>query len=306
MIKLRFPATKRDWVAAAAGAAFVAGSGLSLARGFLSLMWPKVDAVVTYSTPKNSRRSYQVDLRYRFAAGGRTHESDRYRFQFAMDRWRMRTRDVDLIQARYPVGERVSVAVNPRDPDDAVLEPGVDLAACLWFGFGLLLLLGGLAESCDVREVRPKTETAPTHRGVKVLAAIGAAVFLFGARAPYEGWSSLHWPTADGKILYSRARVNGTYETLLWYEYYVANRRYVAGNYRTGGNVTPFRDIARAAAKRYPVGRALKVYYNPAQPSEALLEPGVWYGNFVLPAIGILILTIALMARRYFTRAGTQ
>ena len=39
-------------------------------------------------------------------------------------------------------------------------------------------------------------------------------------------------------------------------------------NIASGGNRTPFRDVAEAAAKRYPAGRAVIVYYNPADPSQ--------------------------------------
>jgi hypothetical protein len=52
-------------------------------------------------------------------------------------------------------------------------------------------------------------------------------------------------------------------ETLLWYEYHVDKQRYLASNYRNGGNGTPFSSVAEAAGKRYPVGRTVSVYYNP-------------------------------------------
>jgi len=47
------------------------------------------------------------------------------------------------------------------------------------------------------------------------------------------------------------------------------------------------------------VGRVVTVYYNPANPGEALLEPGVWYGNFILPGIGIVLLCIAWLAKKF-------
>jgi hypothetical protein len=36
---------------------------------------------------------------------------------------------------------------------------------------------------------------------------------------------------------------------------------------------------------------------NPSNASEAVLEPGVWYGNFILP--GLVILAVAWLAKRY-------
>jgi hypothetical protein len=302
MVKLRPPKTKRDWVALLAGAAFAIGSGASLTRGALSLTWPKVNGAITYSTAKNRTRSYTIDIRYRYSAGGQTHDGNRYRFESFMAR--TRSSDVDLAQARYPVGERVLVAVNPSDAGDSVLLPGIDAQGFLWLGFGLLLMLGGLTDLRTKDEVSappsiPALSPAPRYRAAKVLGVVGGSLLLFGSFQLYKGWSSLSWPTVEGRILYSSWRGGNSYQTLLWYEYYVAQQRYLAQNYRNGGNGTPFREVARAARKRYPVGRSVRVFYNPSDPADALLEPGVWYGNFVLPGIGVIVLALALLAKKY-------
>jgi len=88
-------------------------------------------------------------------------------------------------------------------------------------------------------------------------------------------------------------------ETLLWYEYHVDKQRYLASNYRNGGNGTPFSRVAEAAGKRYPVGRTVSVYYNPQNPQVAVLEPGLWWGNFVAPAFALLFLGAAWVSKRY-------
>ena len=290
MIQLRKPGSKHQWIALLLGVAFAAGSAIPLAQGVISLGWSKVHGEITHSAEKPGYRTIGVDVRYRYAAGGRTYTGDRYRFQFVLLRDQMESRDVESIVGRYRVGEGVEVAVNPRDPGDSVLVAGPDLEGLLPLGAGLLLMLAGVGEPA-------KTERAPKRRWTaKVLAVTGGALMLFGARDVYQGLSSLRWPQAEGRILYSSARMD---ETLLWYEYHVANTRYLAGKYRTGGNSTPFRDVAEAAAKRYPAGRAVKVHYNPWNPGEALLEPGVWYGNFVLPGIGALVLAAAWVAKKY-------
>jgi hypothetical protein len=303
MIRFRLPATRNEWIALLLGLAVAVGSAIPLARGLLSWSWGKVDGVITYSEDKPGYRVRGVDIRYRYSAGGSTYNGDRYRFQFLLLRDRMESRDRELTLGRYRVGERVKVAVNPGDPSDSVLEPGPDLETLLPLGAGLLFILAG---SGEVRKDKPAPKPEvylgprpPRYRTAKILAAIGCALLLFGAYNLFEGLNSLRWPTADGRILYSRARTAGTYETLLWYEYYVSGTRYLAGKYRTGGNVTPFKDVAVAAAKRYPAGSAVKVYYNPWHPGEALLEPGIWYGNFVAPAVAFLVLAAAWLAKKY-------
>ncbi len=275
---------------------------IPLARGFLSLGWPEVDGVVSKSSEKSVARRSAVDIAYQYSVDGRTYTADRYRFRYPLAV--VRSRDVHMSVGRYPVGERVKVSVNPADPADAVLEAGPDFETLIPFGLGLLLVLFGIGEA---RKPEPAygippgipEQRRPRYRVAKVLGVIGAAIFLFGAWYVYQGLASASWPAADGKILYSRARTGRSAETLLWYEYHVDGRRYLASNYRNGGNGTPFDDVAKEAAKRYPVGRTVTVYYDPGDPSNALLEPGLWWGNFIAPAIGMLVLFIAWVAKRF-------
>lgn len=87
--------------------------------GLWSLAWPTNDGVITYSAPYRGFRIYQVDIRYQYNYGGRNYSGDIYRFAFALDR--MQGRQVDSVQARYRVGERVRVGVNPWNPVRSVL-----------------------------------------------------------------------------------------------------------------------------------------------------------------------------------------
>ena len=41
------------------------------------------------------------------------------------------------------------------------------------------------------------------------------------------------------------------------------------------------------------------MYYNPRDPEDALLEPGIWWGNFVAPGFAALIFGAAWVAKRY-------
>jgi hypothetical protein len=304
MPTFRRPKDRNDWFAVILGLPMLVFPALALFHGVQSLTWPTTDGVVTYSKPKSGSRTYRVDLRYRYSYAGREYAGDDYRYDFTLYFGRVRSAEVDAIQARYPVGEPIKVAVNPASPSQSVMEPGPDLVDLLPLGFGVLLLVFG-ATTWRAQAAAPAIPTgtrlapAARYRTAKWLLAIGCVVLLFGVRELYRGWSSLSWSTVQGKVLYSSARRGPSSRTSLWYEYYVGKTRYVADQYRTGGNATPFDDVAIAAARRYPVGRLVTVYYNPANPGEALLEPGVWYGNFVMPGIGLLLLGIAWVAKKY-------
>jgi hypothetical protein len=299
MIRLGAPRGTGEWTAALIGAILAVSAVTPLVRGAASLSWPKVTGIITYSSPDSSHyRTVRVDIRYSYRAGGEERTGNRYKFQFAIPRDRMRTRDVMLAQARFPVGEIVDVAVNPRDPADSVLLP--DPTSKRSDGWPSVCCYCWFARAGRASSRRPPPWTpGPRRATARILALIGVAVLLFGLRDLYDGWSSPGWPTADGRILFSQAATaTGPIETLLRYEYRVSGRRYVSEKYRTGGNRTPFRAVAKAAARRYPAGRSVKVYYNPLDPADSLLEPGVWFGNFVLPSISVAVLALALLVHK--------
>jgi hypothetical protein len=302
-IRLRLPQSRNEWILGIFAAALTVSAGLPLIQGALSLSWPKVDGVVTHSDSLPGLRVMGVDIGYRYTAGGQPQTGNRFRFQFWVTATSMAGRELQSTLGRYRAGEPVKVAVNPRDAADSVLEPGPDFNSMTAFGIGLFLLLLAVGEvpKDDLAFSAPPAEELARPRSLlaTVLALAGILLLLFGAYNLYTGNSSVRWPSVEGRILYSRARTGPHPETLLWYEYHVNNQRYVASAYRNGGNVTPFDSVATAAAKRYPVGRTVPVYYDPANPRNALLEPGVWWGNFVAPAFALVLFALAWLAKWY-------
>jgi hypothetical protein len=52
-----------------------------------------------------------------------------------------------------------------------------------------------------------------------------------------------------------------------------------------GAGVTP--DFAENYVKKYSQGIKVRVYYNPGQPGQATLEPGVARGDWLIFALGL-------------------
>src|SRR4051794_9573358 len=124
-IKFGMPRSRNEWIVALLGGTLTVACAVPLARGLLSLSWPKVDGVITQSRSKSGYRTMGVDIVYTYAVGNTTYTGDRFRFQFAITSTQMQGRDMQSILGRYRVGERVPVSVNPGNPSDSVLEPGL-------------------------------------------------------------------------------------------------------------------------------------------------------------------------------------
>lgn len=164
----------------------------------------------------------------------------------------------------------------------------------------------------------------------QTIATIAAVVLLLLAALASAGTvmtlaksrRSRAWPTVTGKITHSevtediqremekddddetrvRERITKMYGVKLAYDYVVAGvahagtRLYWSDGIKVSGD-----GPARKIVEKYPVGRAVTVYYQPDDPTTALLDPGaikgaVMSGVFALAfgAFGVVFLMVAL------------
>lgn len=95
-----------------------------------------------------------------------------------------------------------------------------------------------------------------------------------------------NWPRTNGRILRSEltSKFHGstTYEAQIEYEYWVGEKQYTSKQVRTRGTSTKHRSDVAALVEKFPVGRQVTVYYNPEDPSDAYLEVGVDFVNYII------------------------
>ncbi len=132
--------------------------------------------------------------------------------------------------------------------------------------------------------------------GVLLLTACGCAhgVFWWLRKA----YVMSRWPTVTGKISSSWAVLDG--ERII-YDYAVAGHSYVGHRvWWTLGRSTADPDLQELAEK-YPPGRDVTVYYDPAHPATAVLEPSslrnAAMSTLFMVAFGIVFLAIGLAHR---------
>lgn len=214
--------------------------------------------------------------------------------------------------AKYPVGTVVTVYFNPRHPERAVLErdaPQGVFGCVIWMVvIGLALTFGGfygfekLGELIDKAAIKPDNVKATIAFG-----AFGTVVALFAILMQRAAAKQRAWPTVEGKIVQSevdefRGHVDSgsaprtMYRSRIAYAYRYNNVDYRGNNQTSGSQVTSnMQGFAKRAVAKFPLGKKVKVYVNPDNPSEATLNPSAWY-VWLLWIVAFAVWGVAYMA----------
>ena len=137
------------------------------------------------------------------------------------------------------------------------------------------------------------------------LIVAGVALVLFGLSFLKTATASQQWPTVQGTVqavTITRDRIDTsaspayTYTYTVTYSYEVDGSshrgdRYSLGDGSTASKRYPERsDAIAAAAQNHRIGQTVTVYYNPADPSSAILKPGVNIGTVVPLILGLFFI----------------
>lgn len=131
---------------------------------------------------------------------------------------------------------------------------------------------------------------------MKVLSIIAAFMILLGlatAAGEYRdirrGLASESWPVTRGVVLHARySRRMKRFE----YAYAIGDRSFAST--RVGYSISPFHQEYR----RHDVGDTIQVYYDPSDPAESLVRPGVSAAGIIgglLPPLILFCLGAALV-----------
>lgn len=323
------------WTQIAAGVCLLIFGGLLLnlvrmrSRMQAAGNWNRVEGVIIASEVEQPPTHVSDDLndaspviRYRYRVDGRDLESD----QVGIGGQPMTTRVLAGRQvARYPVGAHVDVYVDPTNPAEALLEPGpqaniaAQLAFTITFGFIAAILIAHAIAGKVLYSANGVPLFAFALPFVAILAAVlGVVAFVRGRQVAS---ASARWPTASGTITTSSVideqiedrsdsdkaviRTIHRFQVDLRYAYRVAQRDYVGTNVNWNWTaVYGLRELAEKAAGRYVQGQPVTVYYDPARPGNAVLEPDNRQGS-VAPLIFAAISALASCAiLAFFLKVG--
>jgi hypothetical protein len=132
---------------------------------------------------------------------------------------------------------------------------------------------------------------------------------LYGSWNLVEGRASLRWPQIQGVVLSTRVtrhygRYADTYTPDIAYCYQVAGTTYTAHRVAFPGPSFHQATAAQAIIDRFPAGKAIPVFYSPDLPGRSVLEPGTPGNGWVLPSLGVGLLSVAVFL--FFKKPGFQ
>ena len=129
-----------------------------------------------------------------------------------------------------------------------------------------------------------------------ILVVVGLLIMVVGIEEIRLAKNSTNWSSTEGYITKSTIRENQdsdgdtTYKSVIEFSYEVRRRKLSANRVFFGalGIFTGNRNYYQRVAQKYYKGKTVKVFYNPHQPQQAVLEPGISKKSFILLIYGFL------------------
>lgn len=231
-----------------------------------------------------------VDIRYQYRVGAKDFEGSRIRFG---GHAQMSQMAADALTAKYPQGAAIDVFYDPKVPAHAVLEPSNKSNVT---GIVIFLILFGIASVVLVAhgiagKVLTTSGGLPMFALALPLLAILVGVAAFAQYFIQRGQqsASMRWPSVPGKITQvniaveqreddsheGQIRTIRLYRPDIRYSYNIGNRELHGSVWKWGWTALyPDEDSARKTIAKYTIGASVPVFYDPAKPDDAMLEPG--------------------------------
>lgn len=146
------------------------------------------------------------------------------------------------------------------------------------------------------------------------IVAVGAVFLYIGVGKVGSASASKSWPTAQGEItrfsleteIDSDDADKTRYTPNIVYRFKVEDTVYQGRRLRYGSKITTTNETrAREYRKQYAVGELVAVHYNPDDPQQSLLHPGLSLMVLLWPAIGVVVLLLGLGVLWRVIRVGS-
>ncbi len=137
-----------------------------------------------------------------------------------------------------------------------------------------------------------------------LIALTGLIILIFNLRALFIANSSKNWPSTTGEILSSDLDITKSisesdklYNPKIEYRYVINNKEYISQRIYFGSSTSSSFKKAKSIriVEKYTKGQKVKVFYNPMNSSESILERGV-----KSEVISLLVASLVLLVGSYY------
>jgi hypothetical protein len=135
---------------------------------------------------------------------------------------------------------------------------------------------------------------------LSVFVIVGMVVAWQGKKRLAIAKRSAGWPYVMGKVISSEMEIDRdtdsdrgtsiTYSAEVMFEYEVGGVSYAANRVSFGQYGSSSPGPARKILNKYPADEAVKVYYDPADPQNSVLEPGVTFSTYMVLIGGLVFI----------------
>jgi len=258
---------------------------------------------------------YQPDITYTYKINGNEYTNNQVR-PVGRNVWK-HVPEVQRVLNLYPVGSKAYIFYNPKNPSKSLLDPWIRFSpVAITIPTALIFLGLGLSFS----EV-----TFLIEWGINLIsyALYVASVLIIAQNIRYlvKVVKSKKWPAVDGEIEKIMVYVGGSattsrrespsYNVDIIYTYNVEGQNYmnhqIKLDYTHGARTYVPKIFAMMKVEQYEEGENVKVFYDPNNPNESILEHGLRSFTFILMfivAIGLFLfgwLAISGMIRSLIT-----
>jgi Protein of unknown function (DUF3592) len=247
---------------------------------------------------------------YEFVVAGKTYRGSR--IDLAVDSGNF---EVAETLKRYPEGAIVTVFYDPEHPDQCILErddPKNLRKGWLSVVVMVVLIVGGVLGVEQVADIVRGAIAHPKRTPlVMALGLFGIVIAVFARMVGQKKREMRSWTTTAGRIVQSavattvrthdkpssmrRDYTETIYVPRIVYRYDADGRSFEGDD--IGGawsGSTPA--IAQKTVARFPLDTAVTVFFNPGNPTESTLAPGVGYIEIVLWTVAALLAAAAVAA----------
>jgi len=140
----------------------------------------------------------------------------------------------------------------------------------------------------------------------------GVPVTVYGVMLILDAWASEGWPTTSGRVIESRvtetrSRNSGTdYRAEITFEYEVDGAAHRSDRWTFNNPKFNSSSEARAVASRYPVDAEVEVYFDPDDPSTAVLQPGAGFFTYIYFIFGLSLIGLGVFVAFRVTRLTSK